>query len=219
MITSINPNSLQIVSTPAFVPQQSLMQMLVAQVATSRFQLLTKIAFFGYGMKIFLCDGAQIPAVSNGTLCQRVYQWSVLYFNALQSQIKEWKFNIIYGSLFMASGVAGTIAVLQNFDFVYLGPTVKLFEGLEIGLFLTGCIYALINNIHAYNMADDMSQGNSEDRKKSAILGIISNLNYLFWGALFLYGATTASILFCLIGLATGGSKIVYDYYKVIAQS
>lgn len=107
-----------------------------------------------------------------------------------------------HGILYWTSGIAGLYrerlpATLMNADSV---------------LFLSACVTGLCYNIARYRNA--AAENATPEEKKSAILGIISNLNYIIGGALNLIGvAASTALVLCCIALTTGAIKILYDYF------
>lgn len=137
-------------------------------------------------------------------------------------QIGKIPFNVAHGTIYAASGVAGGIAALNHLNFINIGSAVSFpLECVGNGLFGIASFLTVIQNVRLYIAATkieaDASKEEIEAVKKikiSAIMGIISGLNYIVTAALLLCGVgATIALVFGLIGLVTGCIKILYDYY------
>lgn len=176
---------------------------LVNLVATPHFRLLQGLAICSYGLKEIFYDApwCHTTAESSPQKQKRILQATGYFF-------------VRHGALFAGCGVAGTLLSLHYLETISAGRMLSVLHHLDLGLFLAGCYVALRHNINEYNWAtehsDDASSGH---RKRSAILGIISSLNYLTWCALLFFGASNAlAFIFCAVGLSTGCWKILRDF-------
>ncbi len=183
-------------------------------------RLSTEACVGVYGLKEILLDGRK-PVHSgpiSGSLTTRIKVYCLEYFSRKKSEIVSGQFHIIHGALFLGSGISGSLVALHQLGKIHLAATFAIFNHLEIGLFLAGCLLALYHNVREYTRAIDPASGLSAEqahqKKLSAIFGIVSSLNYILWGAFVIFGAHTAvALVFGIIGLTTGCIKILYDYY------
>lgn len=184
-------------------------------------RLSTEICVGTYGLKEIVLDGkkpAQGPVVA-GSLTTRIKLYCQEYFSRKWHEISTGQFHIIHGALFLGSGIAGTVAALHQLGKIHLsGSAFAIFNHLEMGLFLSGCFGALYYNIREYQRVTDpaskLSAVQMQQQTLSTIVGIISSIDYILWGALTIIGAPAAiALVFGLIGLSTGCFKILYDYY------
>jgi len=131
-------------------------------------------------------------------------------------------FNVAHGSLYCASGVVGSLAAADRLGWVRMGSFTVPLEIAGNCLFGFASLVALIQNIKIYREASKISEKNpyheqeaAQRLKKSAIMGIISTLNYIVAAALLIIGthASLALILGC-IAVFTGCIKIIYDFFR-----
>ncbi len=131
-------------------------------------------------------------------------------------------FNVAHGSLYIASGMVGLAAPIHRLSGKLNQKLPLLAETLGNGLFGLASLVALIQNVKIYRAAakiPSFAPQHARDAalmlKKSAILGIISSLNYIITVALLVMGsAATFALIFGCIAVVTGCLKILYDYFR-----
>jgi len=176
----------------------------IKYLTTPHFRLLQGLFLCGYGMKEILFDRTSEP---DSSLCRRICRACCSCFNRLRIVADS---NIQHGLLFVGSGLAGAAVALHQLEKINVGSLLTVAEGLDLGLFLAACLVGLRYNVLKYS-----DPSSSLQEKKSAVLGIISNLNYLFWGLCPILGASaTFALVFCGIALTTGFLKILYDFFS-----
>lgn len=133
------------------------------------------------------------------------------------------KFNVAHGVLYFVSGVAGSLAAMHRQEWINIGGS--LVFPLEVAgncLFALASLVALIQNVKIYRAAAKVPENApAHEReaarmlKKSAVLGIISSLNYIIAAALIMIGpAATVALVFGCIAVFTGCMKILYDFIR-----
>lgn len=174
----------------------------VQYLTTPHFRVLQGLGLCCYGLKEILFDsrhGTSTP------LCERVRNAFRNCFNRIQTASD---FFIQHGTFFVGSGLAGALYAFQQIKEIPLNSFQTVLQGCDFGFFCTGALIGLRYNVLNYLNTVDPRE------KKSSILGMISNLNYLFWCLCPLLGlSTTLTIIFCGIGLSTGCLKILYDFF------
>lgn len=131
-------------------------------------------------------------------------------------------FNVVHGSLYMGSGVLGSTAAMHKLGWINIGGLGLPLEVASNCLFNFACLAALIHNIKIYRAAAKVPKYAPLHEKeaawmlkKSAILGIISSLNYILAASLLIAGASaTFALLFGCIAVFTGCLKILYDFLR-----
>lgn len=175
----------------------------VKYVTTPHFRVLQGICLCGYGLKEIVFDAPRAP---NTSLCTRIGQAVSNLFSQIQSSSD---FFIQHGILFMGCGIAGAALAFQQVRGVPWNAFHSVLQGSDFGFFFAASLVGL-----RYNVLNYLNSQNPLI-KKSSILGIISNLNYLFWClSPFLGLSATLSLIFCCIALSTGCLKILFDYFK-----
>ena len=131
-------------------------------------------------------------------------------------------FNVAHGSLYLASGVAGSLAAADRLGWIRMGSLTIPLEIVGNGLFGLASLVALIQNIKIYREACKVSEKNpyheqeaAQRLKKSAVMGIISTLNYIVAAALLIIGThASLALIFGCIAVFTGCLKIIYDFFR-----
>lgn len=131
-------------------------------------------------------------------------------------------FNVAHGSLYLASGVVGSLAAADRLGWVRMGSFTVPFEIVGNSLFGFASLVALIHNIKIYREASKISDKNpyaeqeaAKQLKKSAVMGIISTLNYIIASALLIIGTQASlALIFGCIAVFTGCLKIIYDFFR-----
>lgn len=133
------------------------------------------------------------------------------------------KFNETHGSLYIASGVAGSLVAMHDLKWISLGGLAILLQQAANCLFCLANLAALVHHVKIYRYAvkvpcyAPLNEREAANRlKESAVLGIISNLNYILAAALLIIGsAATLALLFGCIAVITGCFKILYDFFRL----
>lgn len=137
--------------------------------------------------------------------------------------IKPIRFSILHGTLYVASGLVGTVAALQKQGVLNIAAQLQFpLEVVGNGLFGLASLVALIQNIRTYRAAAKIpphapfyERQAANQLKKSAILGILSSLNYIIGAALILIGPLSSlALLFGCVAVFFGCLKILYDYLR-----
>lgn len=131
-------------------------------------------------------------------------------------------FNVAHGSLYLASGVVDSLAAADRLGWVHMGSFTVPFEIVGNCLFGFASLVALIHNIKIYREASKISDKNpyaeqeaAKRLKKSAVMGIISTLNYIIASALLIIGRQASlALIFGCIAVFTGCLKIIYDFFR-----
>lgn len=177
----------------------------------------------GYGFKELIFDRIRLPkenlASGDASLIRRV---KIAAFNFLESiQQKETSIAekikyALHGSLFAASGVLGTTAGLHRLGMIDIGPALPWVDIFGTCAFMLANIVNLDLNIRSYIEASKAPVHLSEwalSKKKSAIIGMISNLGYILMSAFTLAGGPFAiTMLLGCVAVLTGCLKILYDF-------
>lgn len=132
------------------------------------------------------------------------------------------KFNVAHGSLNIVSGLLGSLAAAHRQGWMNVGNFCLPLEAAACSLFGFASLIALIRNINIYRAAIKIPEyaplhvkEAASMLKKSAILGIISSLNYIVAAALLIIGSTaTLALIFGCIAVSTGCLKILYDFIR-----
>lgn len=132
------------------------------------------------------------------------------------------KFNVVHGSLYLASGLAGSVAAMHQQKWLNAGELAFPLEATGNCLFGLASLVALIQNVKIYRAAAKVpayapphAQNAASMLKKSSVLGFISSLNYIIGSALLMIGPAAAlALLFGCIAVFVGGLKILYDFIR-----
>lgn len=126
-------------------------------------------------------------------------------------------FHTLHGACYLASGISG---LMSSFN---LGAAAVSALGIAAnGFFLMANVVGLEYNVNLYEQAGGIDLKNAPAYiceavsriKKSAVLGIVSNLNYIMVALTALFGLHFAlTLCFTGIAIATGCIKILYDYF------
>lgn len=130
-------------------------------------------------------------------------------------------YNVIHGGLMLGTGVCELLLGLQQFECITLGATTPLIMGMSNTCFFLGNLVMLIHNVQLLQRfscvpdnASNEEKAQARRLKLSAILSIVSALNYIVGMATILFGGPTALIImFIALGLTFGGLKILYDWF------
>lgn len=133
------------------------------------------------------------------------------------------KFNVVHGSLYVAAGVAGAAAAIHKQGWFDLGSFAFPLETLGNSFFCLASLVSLIQNIRIYREACKVPeyaplhmQEAASILKKSALLGMISSINYMIATALLMMNvAATFALIFGCIAVFTGFLKIFYDFIRL----
>lgn len=128
---------------------------------------------------------------------------------------------LVHGAFLITSGVCSAFEALHAFALTNLGnrlPTIVAAGNLS---FLFANVLALEENVNLYEQAMALGDGATEEEhqlaetmKKSAVLGIMSNLGYVASTATALLGLSSGvALLLAGFGSCWGGLKILYDFY------
>ncbi|MBA3957536.1 MAG: hypothetical protein H0X51_03960 [Parachlamydiaceae bacterium] len=173
--------------------------------ATPYFYLLQGLCLVGYGLKEIVLDH---PGTKQQPLNQRI---KTVFKEFKEQCSKGWssiQYNIQHGLLFAACGLCEMGVALNRMGFLPLGPLAPLLTVGDFGFFLYACYLTVQHNVQRYQDIDA-----STATKRSAVLGIINGLCYLFWITSILFQAPSlAPLLFCSVGLLTGALKILSDF-------
>lgn len=176
----------------------------VHYLTTPHFRFLQGLGLCCYGLKEIIFDSHRAP---NTPLCERIRCAFRNCFNRIQSAPD---FFIQHGAFFIGSGLAGALYALQQIQEVPINSFQGILQGCDYGFFCAAALLGLRYNVLNFIYTSDPRE------KKSAILGMISNLNYLFWCLCPLLGlSATLTVIFCGIALSTGCLKIIYDFFTI----
>lgn len=178
----------------------------VAFLATPYFRVLQSLFFVGYGLKEIIFDG---PKDKSSSFFERVEQSVKRCFNEMQVNPFQASFNFQHGLLFMSAGICGIQGAIIQIKKFPCPNLLKVLQHLDFGLFLTACAIAL-----RYNVLKYWEENCTVSQRFSSVMGILSTLSYLIWGALSILGSSTAiCLIFMCIGLSTGATKVLYDFF------
>jgi hypothetical protein len=177
---------------------------LVALVATPQFRLLQGLGICSYGFKEVFYDSYKCHQLAKSPCVKTRTKWQAAH-----------KFFLNHGALFAGCGIAGTAVALHYLEAISAGPMLSVLKHLDLGLFLAACVVALQHNVKEYQRAKEFDDNlQAQVHKNSAILGIISSLNYMIWSSLLFFEFSSAlTFVFCAIGLLTGCWKILFDFF------
>jgi hypothetical protein len=188
----------------------------LSEVARDHFNLLQSFCLLSYGGKEVVWDGFIKTRQTSAAKTQDTVILDCA--RGLLKRIEKGAFPVpfhsLFGSLHLSAGVASGLAALQE-------SMALPFEALSGSLFFIAQIVALRFNVKVYQEASQLSSSIHEHErkaaqmlKKSAVLGIISTLNYMTLPAITLLGGPAAMILiFGCIALFTGCLKVIYDFF------
>lgn len=126
------------------------------------------------------------------------------------------------GILYGASGVLSLAASLDRLNYLALGAALPIFHYGGWGLFLFACLFSLERHIRIYQEAKNMegaSTGEINEKlakriKLSAILGMISDISYIFITAFSIFSAGFAFyIIFGCFAIFSIALKNIYDFF------
>lgn len=130
-------------------------------------------------------------------------------------------YNVVHGSLMLGTGVCEFLLGLQQFGCVTLGAATPLVMGVSNACFFLGNLVMLVHNVRLFQQACLISEDASEEVKAnakrvktSAIISMVSALNYIVGITAMMMGGPIALIaMFLALGLTFGGLKILYDWF------
>lgn len=131
-------------------------------------------------------------------------------------------YNIIHGSLFLASGLCAVTSSLHDLGAYSLGKAADVLNTVENWTYLVGSVLGLCYFTERYREADELppnatpEQIESARRKKtSAVMGIIGCVGWIVNIALtFIGGLATVAFVIGLLATFTGFIKILYDFFR-----
>lgn len=179
-----------------------------------------------YGTKEILFDRVKDLRYSKKNIIKthatRVNSYLNRVFVKKNAFIGPINFNVAHGSLYMASGLAGSLAAIHQQGWLNIGCLAAPLETLGNGLFGLASLVALIHNVKIYRAAAQVpeyaptyAKEAASMLKKSAVCGIISSLNYIIASALLIFGAAfTFALVFGCIAVVSGCFKILYDFIR-----
>jgi hypothetical protein len=132
------------------------------------------------------------------------------------------KYNVAHGLLYGVSGILGSAAAMHHLNWINVGSAAVPLEMAGNATFAFASFISLVQNVKMYRAAakiqDDAPAHEREASgklKKSAVLGIISSLNYIVAAALLMFDVTAViSLIFGCIAVITGCIKVLYDYIQ-----
>lgn len=121
-----------------------------------------------------------------------------------------------HGALITASGACGIVEMLDRCGIVTLGQEVSkaLFMAGSL-FFLMANIIALEENVRLYEIAESLPPQDETTfwLRRSAVSGMLSNINYIIATATLLLGGPTAiALVIGAIGAMSGAFKILCDF-------
>lgn len=189
----------KIVSPQTIVVAQQVACKLI-EFAKTYFLFISNLCLVGLGLKdytaVALDRKHDLPSIKE-------------FFLNLQAGVLAGDLKLFQGSCFVASGVCGALSFYYPSFFLDFGAS---------GFFLIGNLFALKNNVELYMHGTQLAneRENQELGKtmmRSAVLGIINNINYVMIPLITAFGGpVAAAIFFGCIAVTTGCIKIVYDY-------
>jgi len=208
----------------------------VSSVGLRYFSLTTNSCFMGLGLKEFVWDGVVEGCRVDPNIRENASKAARIVHKI---ELVLWKFSLLHGGFFLASGACGIAAALDTLGMVSLGVLGPVAEISCNVLFLFANILALGFNLkythkvwQRYqtvkreeknpNLTDIEKARLKHERKLlskrllSFIPGIISNLNYIIAMSALLFGGPVALVIvFAAIGLTFGAFKILYDLFAL----
>lgn len=136
--------------------------------------------------------------------------------------IGPFRYHQVHGALYLGAGISGMAAAMHKLEWIHIGDLTIPVALAAQGVFCFASLIALIQNVKIYCEASKVSAyaplheiEGAAMLKKSAILGIISTLNYIIGASLIMIGAAaTFSLFFGCIAVMTGCLKILYDFFR-----
>jgi hypothetical protein len=189
------------------------------------FKAGTSLFFFGYGTKELYMDVRQTTEKKD--VKKPTNALALNNFRQASLDVSSFEHAIAHGVLFLGAGMCTALEAFHLFALTNLESFASLVGYGGAGCFLFANLVALEQNMNIYAKADQLSSEASEEErqeawqlKKSAILGIISNLGYILATAVSLLGDLTAIVLlFGSVGACSGCFKILYDFFIFYAPT
>lgn len=209
----------QIIKLTLSIPHQEK----IAALTRTCFQYIQKIFLGIYGSHQLLFEKIKpLEKVNNANLKNRVQQLKIYLHGFLFKREFEkipFGYHAMHGALYLSSGIFGFLSDIES-----CGIYRNLGSSIGSGLFLFANLLGIEYNVSIYLHADSIDLTNApayqceavKALKKSAAMGIITNLNYVLFPISIFFGLPVAvSILFAGIAAATGCLKILYDYFFI----
>jgi hypothetical protein len=166
------------------------------------FWLLRNVATCTMGTKEMVLDRATTPpspvSITQIRSIRDPIVWLIQKIWLSHQYARE--FYSLHGLLFFTSGAAGLYG-----GYFHRAAAIAISEGA----FVLANLVALKYHITLYRYTTDSSE------KKSALLGILSNVGYIISQAMLLIGFhATLALVVCCLALTMGGIKIFYDILR-----
>jgi hypothetical protein len=197
----------------------------MAAIGQMIFSPLSNLGLCATGFKEIFLDKLVKPGMpaytpSNNRIIAAV-QWLFNLIRQDSSTPSERIQHMAHGGLYVASGACGLVYGLNVLNVIKLGKMSHVFNQFSNGLFMMANLVLLDSYIKSFLEASKTSvqgtvaqQANAVYVKRSAILGMLNCLTYIFMASLNLMGLfpTVALLVGCLGGFFSV-VKILYDFY------
>lgn len=163
-----------------------------------------------------------VQEVQENSLTNRIKTVFQRIIEHLRAFLFSVKYNIIHGSLFLASGVCAVTASLHDLGAYSLGKAVDVVNTVENWTYLVGSVLGLCYFTERYRQATELPPNATPEqieiarrKKTSAVMGIIGCVTWIVNIALtFIGGLATLAFVIGILATLTGFVKILYDYFK-----
>lgn len=191
----------------------------VLRFAKEYFFIGQNIFMIFFGVKELIFDRAQqLTSPLEGTKIQLTVR---RFFLAKEIQEGRSLTNAqMHGIYYSSAGLCGGVASLQTYGWCNLKSAFPVLSGLSDAFFGCANWNNLLYHIRCYQEANLLTGKGKEEAlaakriKTSAVLGIISNVNYLISISSFLFGPISwLPIVFGGVAMLTGCIKILYDFF------
>lgn len=161
---------------------------------------------------------------------EKISRSTIQYFyEKICLKINEAENHIICGTLFLGSGIFGSMAALHHLGAIRLKESIpNLFLGISNSFFLGANILILQQSVKQYWESKDILKQALDSKKieaaqrscYSAIGGILSSLGYIASTAVyFIGGPATLILIFGILAGTIGFIKVLFDWYYNVSES
>jgi hypothetical protein len=186
----------------------------IVHLVIQHFALLGNICLLGYGFKELVIDKKK-PLQD-----QKAEKISNIFYAAWQKMTTRESFPFIHGTLLLGSGSTGVAAALHSHAYLPMGMAYGSLALTSAGLWFLVNLYGLQYQVKNYRIAESLPPSDEAlQQKRSAILGMLNHLSYILSsGALSLteFGGLSPALILGTVGISTGCTKILYDYFYSI---
>jgi len=199
------------------VSPQSFSMSSVSSLALRYFRVLQLPYFLGYGLYEIASDHPPVQQMRSDGKIQQALYW---FYRQCKSILTYGK---VHGSLFIAVGLSETTLALERYHLLQLNAqTIIKLTKLSSALFLAANVLTFSYSSRLLycaatlpkHMPDTVKQ-TAERVKIAASIALVSSSNYILGAAVaFAGGAPIIIVTFLCLGLAAGGTKLLFDFLR-----